>query len=152
MKKSKTISAKEWLFCRYYSRTRNAREAASRAGYRLYPEKTGERLLKKPSVIKEIRDMREEVSKDELVSGLKRMAFGSVSDALRLLYEETIDKEELEKLDLFNISEIKKAKGGGLEIKFFDRLRALERLAVICEEQDEFAARSFFESISKGEA
>ena len=34
----------------------------------------------------------------------------------------------LENMDLFNISEIKKVKGGGVEIKFFDRIKALEKL------------------------
>lgn len=31
-------------------------------------------------------------------------------------------------MDLFNISEIKRVKGGGMEIKFFDRIKALEKL------------------------
>ena len=30
--------------------------------------------------------------------------------------------------DLFNVSEIKRVKGGGVEIKFFDRQKALEKL------------------------
>ena len=36
--------------------------------------------------------------------------------------------DKLKKLNLFNISEIKRPKGGGLEIKFFDRIKAFERL------------------------
>ena len=35
----------------------------------------------------------------------------------------------LAKADLFNVSEIKRIKGGGVEIKFFDRQKALERLS-----------------------
>lgn len=151
MKKTKGITPKEWLFCCYYSHTCNAREAASRAGYRLNPEKSGEKLLKKPGIQRELKSMKQSISKSELISGLKRMAFGSVSDAVKLMYRDEVEDSELEELDLFNISEIKRPRGGGLEIKFFDRLKALERLAAMQEESDEFAVRSFFEAISKGE-
>ena len=34
-------------------------------------------------------------------------------------------------MDLFNISEIKKPKDGAMEIKFFDRIKALEKLEQI---------------------
>ena len=34
----------------------------------------------------------------------------------------------ISKLDLFNVSEIKRVKGGGVEVKLFDRLKALEKL------------------------
>jgi hypothetical protein len=37
----------------------------------------------------------------------------------------------MESLELFNVSEIKKPKGGGIEIKFFDRLKALEHLEAL---------------------
>ena len=65
----------------------------------------------------------------QLEDGLKQLAFGSVSDAVSLLYlsdEEILAK--LPRLKLLNVSEIKRPKGGGMEIKFFDRLKALEKL------------------------
>ena len=69
-------------------------------------------------------------STDKLVrEGLSKLAFGDISDAVKLLYME--DSEALEKLpslNLFNISEIKRPKGGGMEIKFFDRIKACEKL------------------------
>jgi hypothetical protein len=39
----------------------------------------------------------------------------------------------MEGLELFNVSEIKRPKGGGIEIKFFDRMKALERLGEMCD-------------------
>ena len=45
--------------------------------------------------------------------------------------------------------EIKKPKGGGLEIKFFDRLKALEKLSAICENGDESSSMPFYEAIRK---
>lgn len=73
---------------------------------------------------------RKKKSIDEQVKqGLLDLAFGDISDAVSLLYlsdEEVL--ERLPKLKLFNVSEIKRPRGGGMEIKFFDRIKACERL------------------------
>lgn len=66
---------------------------------------------------------------EEVCEGCRRLAFGSVRDAAALLF--TPEEEIIEKLpeyDLFNISEIKRPKGGGMEIKFYNRLDALQKL------------------------
>lgn len=61
--------------------------------------------------------------------GLRHLAFGSCNDAVVLAFaEELPPKSVIEKLDLFNVSEIKRVKGGGVEVKLFDRLKALEKL------------------------
>ena len=76
------------------------------------------------------------------------MAFGGVSDALRLLYTECPTEKELNEMDLFMISEIKKPKDGMLEIKFFDRLKALEKLGG---QQDEgTGVAGLFDAIARG--
>ena len=63
------------------------------------------------------------------MAGLKRLAFGSCRDAVTLAFAEELPPAEIiGKLDLFNVSEIKRDKGGGVEIKLFDRLKALEKL------------------------
>lgn len=67
--------------------------------------------------------------KDSVKERLKHLAFGSCNDAVVLAFaEELPPKSVIEKLDLFNVSEIKRVKGGGVEIKLFDRLKALEKL------------------------
>lgn len=63
-------------------------------------------------------------------AGYIRLAFGSVADAVSLIYMDKPSREELEKMDLFLVSEIKHPKEGALEIKFFDRLKALEKLSI----------------------
>lgn len=66
---------------------------------------------------------------EEVREGLRRLAFGEVQDAVLLLFAQ--DDEiagRLPELNLYNISEIKRPKGGGMEIKFFDRIKALEKL------------------------
>ena len=82
--------------------------------------------------------------------GLMRLAFGSVADALKLmLCEDSMSAEEIEKLDLFNVSDIKRPKGGGLEIKFFDRIKALERLEKLGS-SEENTQSSFIKALSEG--
>lgn len=65
----------------------------------------------------------------EVITGLKRLAFGSCKDAAVLAFTEELPPPDvIERLDLFNVSEIKRVKGGGVEVKLFDRLKALEKL------------------------
>ena len=61
-------------------------------------------------------------------SGLERIAFGGVNDAVRLLFSTEPDPEELRRLDLYSVAEIRRLKGGSIEIKFYDRMKALECL------------------------
>ena len=66
--------------------------------------------------------------------GLRRLAFGDIADAVRLLYHSPESLEELEcmsgleSLNLFAVSELKKGRDGLLEVKFYDRLKALQLL------------------------
>lgn len=66
---------------------------------------------------------------DEVREGLRRLAFGEIQDAVLLLFaDEGEILNRLGELNLYNVSEIKRPKGGGMEIKFFDRIKALEKL------------------------
>ena len=42
--------------------------------------------------------------------------------------DELPPQEELDRLDLYNVAEIKRVRGGGVEVKVFDRIKALEKL------------------------
>lgn len=63
--------------------------------------------------------------------GYEKLAFGGIADAVRLLFTEEPDLAALGKMDLYNIAEIKRPKGGGMEIKFFDRIKALQCLEAL---------------------
>ncbi len=144
------LTKNQRLFCRCYSVTRNAREAAGLAG------------LKNPAVqgmlLMQSRQIREEISRlcaeraptGEAAGGLRRLAFGSAADAVRLMLTggEGLD---IDALDLFCVSEIKLSRGGGMEIKFFDRIKALERLSGLCEPEEK-PISSFVEALRKGAA
>lgn len=61
-------------------------------------------------------------------SAYEKIAFGGVNDAVRLLFTEEPDLAAIEKMDFYNVAEIRRLKGGGVEIKFYDRMKALECL------------------------
>lgn len=119
------------LFCYYYAFSGNIEESAIKAGF---PQELalfeGIKILSQKrfkALVDELR--RDETGTRQSVAGLKRLAFGSVNDAVELAFADgDISKERLAKMDFFNISEIKKIKGGGVEIKIFDRQKALEKL------------------------
>ena len=127
----KELSEHEKLFCRYFVQTCSAREAAARAGYWVNPERSGLKLMALQEIRAEIDRLREIQQRSDagVASGLARLAFGGVADAIRLMrrWEEMSD-EELETLDLFCVSEVRQLKGGGLEMKFHDRMEALKAL------------------------
>ena len=88
--------------------------------------------------------------------GLERLAFGRINDAVELALSG--DEENFSRFDgadLFAVSEIKRVKGGGVEIKFFDRLKAIEQLVALDERisgissGDEFV-RAFEQAVSTG--
>ena len=93
---------------------------------------------------------RKKVTQRDVIEGLRRLAFGDIQDAITLLFEsEENILSVLPTLDLFNVSEIKKQKGGGMEIKFFDRIKALEKLREVIGSDDKQTAVSFYDALEK---
>ena len=147
------MNKREKLFCLYYALLHNGRDAAARSGYSLRPERTAAKLLERSDVRQEIERLSSAQATDrgETAAGLRRLAFGSVTDAMKLLLSEDLpSEEELERMDFFNVAEIKRPKGGGLEIKFFDRLKPLEKLSQLSEaETAANGALPFYEALNK---
>ena len=143
---------KELDFCRWYAILRNPKEAAIKSGYTVLPEYRGINLLSKKHIASKIKELEIENQTDSnLVSaGLSRLAFGSISDAVKLILSATSDNPPPpDTLDLFNVSEIKFTSGKGLEIKFFDRLKALEQLSKLSESALNSSALSFYEVLER---
>ena len=99
--------------------------------------------------IERLDESRKQTEKD-ISAGYFRLAFGCVSDAVKLLFSDDVDIEKIEEMDLFNISEIKRKKGGDIEIKFFDRLKALEKLSEVGSVCGDSEESSLFSAIEKG--
>lgn len=132
MNADKRLTQRETAFCMLYAQTRNGREAAARAGYRR-PEHMAQKLMRRAEICAQIVQLqRARETEGEVEAGYRRLAFGSVTDAVKLLFLDGVPEDGmLEQLDLFCVSDIKRPKGGGMEIHFFDRIKALEHLAQI---------------------
>lgn len=148
----KKLSRREQLFCYCYAHSGNVRESAVCAGYKRNPELSGYELLCRDDIAAELKRL--QISLPEILtptaeSGYTRLAFGSIADAVMLLYCEKPEREQLERMDLFNISEIKRPKDGMMEIKFFDRIRALEHLEAVQSENDNTAV-PFYHALEQG--
>lgn len=130
---------------------REPTEAAEKAGY-IFAEKNGLKLLRREEIREEIGRLQKQRKNEShtLYNGYYRLAFGCISDAVRLLFTEELTEKDIGQMNLFNVSEIKRKKGGDIEIKFFDRLKALDRLAEITAQQSDGGEGSIFSAIEKG--
>lgn len=84
--------------------------------------------------------------KKRVLLGYERLAFGNTADAFKLLMGESPPENFAENMDLFNVAEIKKPKDGAMEIKFFDRIKALEHLETVPDSDEKTAA--FYDVLS----
>ena len=147
------LTTKQKLFCYYYLKLGDVKESAVHAGFpKLTAMYEGQKILCSKAgqdYISRLNGKSLCDGADLVKRGLTRLAFGSVNDAVTLLFSENEDitPETFEGLDLFNVSEIKRQKGGAVEIKFFDRQKALEALSELEDKSGSDCARSFFEAL-----
>ena len=130
------VSIKDFILS--FVRGGNVKEAAIDAGVEpVRAGRDGLRLLARPSVRRQIEKERGELyaNGSDIRAGLERLAYGRVNDAVALVFADEADGDMIARADLFNVSEIKKVKGGGVEVKFFDRQKALERLGQLDESE-----------------
>ena len=98
------------------------------------------------------KDLRErirtgKIRREDVTRRLAELAFGKANDCVRLALE---DDPKLGKLDLSLLSEVKRNDKGTVEIKLIDRLRALEQLAQVAQE-DNTDLESFLQALQSGE-
>ncbi|MBR1591650.1 MAG: terminase small subunit [Ruminococcus sp.] len=127
----KKLKPERELFCCWYAVLGNAQEAAIKAGFGTENAlREGIECLGSEICRKRIEQIRNVLSNSgSIISGLKRLAYGNCSDAVYLAFSEELPPPDvIAKLDLFNVSELKRQKSGVVEIKFCDRLKALEKL------------------------
>ena len=122
----KKLNKKEKAFCRCFIDTGSILEAEKIAEI-----KDGSKLLNNSEIINELEKLSKLQCQGMSIlarTGLKRLAIGGISDAVSLIYMDKPDREKLKEMDLFMISEIRRQKDGHMEIKFFDRFKALDKL------------------------
>ena len=82
----------------------------------------------------------------EIYQGYRQLAFGSIADAIKLLFMDEPAPRALGKMNFINVAEIRRMKEGAMEIKFFDRLKALEKLEEMTD-QGQTDAPPFYEAL-----
>lgn len=88
-----------------------------------------------------------QIQRQDVTRRLAELAFGKANDCVRLALE---DEPKLDKLDLSLLSEVKRNEKGTVEIKLIDRLRALEQLAEVAEEENT-GMDSFIQALKDGD-
>jgi hypothetical protein len=125
-----TSGERQRRFCQVYLRTMDPERAAAEAGYR-----DGYGKLAAEPVQRRLEQMREaatgQLRREDVLRRLAQLAFGQANDGVRLAL---LGREaETEHMDLSAVSEIKVTDKGGVEIKFVDRVKALEALCGLLE-------------------
>lgn len=88
-----------------------------------------------------------EISRQDVRRLLAELACGKVNDCVRLALEEN---PCLEKLDLRLLGGVKRNDNGTVEIKLIDRLKILEQLAEVAEEETA-GLETFLKTLQGGE-
>ena len=128
------MKQREEEFCRLTAVLGDPLTAARRAGYK-HPDEAWPGLISRQDIADEIGRIAKEVSKvfrDTLMSSLYRLISRDNTDAVRLLYREQVSGDELAQMNLSGIAEIKRTKDKSVEIKFFDRIKMLDKLSELC--------------------
>ena len=129
----KTLNDKEKQFCYYIANGQSIKKSAALSGFKS-PLITGLKLFGNPKIKEQIDNFKGSKKQlPEVSEGLRAIAFGDISDAVRLATTKDIETLDIGALDLQMVSEIKFAKSGGIEIKFYDRIKALEKLMEVSE-------------------
>lgn len=91
---------------------------------------------------------------NDLIGHIYKLAFGKCNDAVKLAFLNPENHEEIRKLDLKMVSEVKRGAGGAVEVKLINRIALLELLAKLLEPSDGegTGAESFFIAMDKAAA
>lgn len=68
------------------------------------------------------------MKREEVLEEIRRLAQGKVNDAVRLAFLSEEELGEIEKLELSGVTEFRRSSNGTVEVKFVDRLEALQWL------------------------
>ncbi len=145
MKESAQQKALRERFCSFYLLLGNGEEAAIRSG--VPPEQAADyaaKQLRSTLCRKQLESLSAAPAmtvRALVMTGLTRLAFGRANDAARLAFADEMPSDAaIAQLDLFHVSEIRRVKGGGVEVRLFDRQKALERLLECANEVDSAAS------------
>lgn len=143
------MTNQESIFCENLAATQNAVSAAILSGFTDEPEKAAAKMLEKSAVRRRCKKLiKNSIDTLSAVAGLYKIAFSNPTSAVSGVFSE--DVSDLKNADLFSVSEIKRGANGTVEIKFFDKIRALQALSELSPTQNESKLKGFYEAIMLG--
>ena len=94
--------------------------------------------------------MRKKATRERVIQWLYETALGRANDAVLLAYVQEPTEEYLRKLDLGAVAEFRRSNLGSVEVKFIDRVKALQALAGLLETGGG-EAEEFFRAVAEAE-
>ena len=138
---------KNGAFCRAYLRTmdpdRAAAETGRQDGYSVLGSKATQGRLEKMRT-----DAAAQLRREDVLRRLAQLAFGRANDAVRLALH--AGEADTESLDLSAVAEFKVTDKGGVEVKLVDRVRALETLCGLLEQDGGRGAEALYRALAEG--
>ena len=140
-------AARRKRFCECYLRTLDPAQAARDAG-----ERDGWAMLADGAVQAELAELRAlragTVRREDAVRRLAELAFGRANDAVAMALSPEREGLNVQQMDLSAVSEFKVTEKGAVEIRFLDRVKALEALCALLERQEgEDGAAAFLRAL-----
>ena len=148
----KSLSKNQKIFCYYFVETGNPEKAFDIANMENSAENIPKLMLDESirSEIKKIYEYKKQNLSMKAEIGYEHLAFGEIFDCIKLIFLKDIENYGIENMNLFNISEIKRLKDGTMEIKFFDRMKALEKIEQIESTKAESEILPFYSALEDG--
>ena len=91
------------------------------------------------------------LSREALLEQMGRLAFARVNDAVKLAFLPEEERDVIGRLDLSALTEFRRSGAGTVEMKFTDRMRALERLLELSGPSGEERLEQFLRSMEEPE-
>ena len=88
--------------------------------------------------------------KKEVLEQMRRIVRSRPNDAVKLAFLDKEQVEEIDGMDLFLLSELKRSGTGGVEVKLSDPLQTMERLLAVLREGETSPAESFYRALENG--
>lgn len=93
-----------------------------------------------------------ELTRADVIRQLWRIACSRPSAAVALAYQEKPSREAIQRLDLGAVSEFRRNSAGSVEIKFVDRVKALQALYELLGGVDTDGTDAFFRALEEAGA
>lgn len=91
------------------------------------------------------------LDREQLLEQMRALACARVNDAVKLAYLPEEEREAIGKLDLSALIEFRRSGAGTVELKFADRMKALERLLELSGPSGEEQLDSLFQRMEDEE-